>query len=99
LYREPGQEWAAYLHDDWLETRITFGWVGFGMILAIMAAILARWWVGAGIPVPWDFVSLIILAFSGALLHAKFDLPFQIHSIVLLFLFFCAILFSSCRRP
>src|SRR5439155_1974444 len=37
LYRAHAQaEWAAYAHNDWLETRITFGWVGFGMMLAAL---------------------------------------------------------------
>ena len=34
LYREDvTQTWQAFVHDDWLETRLTFGWVGFSLVL------------------------------------------------------------------
>lgn len=101
LYREDAtQVWQAYVHDDWLETRITFGWVGFGIILLMLGAVVARWsWGGGGIPVPWQFAAMIWVALGGCLLHGKFDFPFQIYSIVLLFLLLCAILFCVSNKP
>ena len=92
LFQEPKQEWAAYLHDDWLETRITFGWIGFG--LAILALVLAstRWFFSSGVYAPSELVAFLWLALGGALVLAKFDFPFQIHSIVFLFLILCAVL-------
>ena len=42
---------------------------------------------------------LIWLALAGCLVHARYDFPFQVHSIVFLFLVLCAILFVLTRRP
>jgi len=99
LYRNnPDQEWAGYVHDDWLETRIAFGWIGFALILLLLATVLTRWFVGPGIAAPWEFVAMMWVALSGCLLHGKFDFPFQIYSIVSLFLTLCAILFCVARR-
>jgi putative inorganic carbon (hco3(-)) transporter len=98
LYRSPEQLWHAYLHDDWLETRVTFGWVGFSLILLMLMITAVRWFVGPGIRTPWEFVVMIWTAMWGCLLHAKFDFPLQIHSILLLFLLLAAILFSLARR-
>ena len=36
---------------------------------------------------------------AGCLAHARYDFPFQIHSIVFLFLVVCAILINLTRRP
>ena len=91
--------WPVQLHNDWLETRITFGWVGLGMILAALVAVLLRWFARGGIHGGRRFVTLIWLALGGCLAHARFDFPFQIHSILFLFLICCAILSNLSRRP
>ena len=99
FYRDQSnQSWAAYAHDDWLETRITFGWVGFGLILSLLFLVFVRWFTGGGIPTSWPFVAMMWLALGGCLIHARFDFPFQIHSLVFLFLIECAILFSCSRK-
>ena len=93
LYKGPADEyWPGQLHNDWLETRITFGLAGFGLILCGLAMALARWRVGGGIPVSWRFVSFIWLAMAGCLVHARWDLPFQVYSITLLLLLYCSVL-------
>jgi len=97
LYKEPTQTWDAYAHDDWLELKITFGWIGFGAICLMLVIALARWFGSSGIPLRWDFVGLIWVAITGCLVHAKFDFPFQIYSLHLLFLLLCSILFCSSR--
>jgi hypothetical protein len=98
LYRAaPDQEWAAYVHDDWLETRITFGWIGFSMILLMLALVLARWFFGPGIGLGAEFIATLWVAIAGCLLHAKFDFPFQVYSILFLFLLLSAILFAVSR--
>ena len=98
LYRASAQsEWAAYAHNDWLETRITFGGIGFAMILAALASALLRWFGGGGIEAHWLFVSMIWLALAGCLLHARFDFPFQIYSTLALFLHLSAIVFCLSR--
>jgi hypothetical protein len=98
LYKEPTQEWAAYLHDDWLETRITFGGLGFAMILLMLLLAATRWIFSAGIPTRWEFVATVWLSITGCLVHAKFDFPFQIYSIQFLFLLLCAVLVSVSRK-
>lgn len=100
LYRtDVGQEWAAYVHDDWLETRITFGWVGFSALLAVLGLAVAKWFGGRGIPASWDFAAMIWVSVGGALLHAKFDFPFQVYSLLMTFILLLAILSTLARRP
>lgn len=98
LYKEPNQVWEAYLHDDWLETRITFGLLGLGLILLMLVIVLARWFVPGGIAVPWEFAACIWLAMAGCLIHAKFDFPLQVYSIHFLFLLLCSILLCLSRK-
>ena len=95
----PSTYWPEQLHNDWLETRITFGWAGTALLLAALACVALRWFVPGGIRGGRRFVVLIWLALAGCLLEARFDFPFQIHSILFLFLVFCAVLFSVSRRP
>ena len=91
--------WPVQLHNDWLETRITFGWVGTVMILLALVMVWLRWFAHGGIHGGRRFVILLWLALGGCLAHARFDFPFQIHSIVFLFLIFCAMLLNLSRRP
>ena len=94
LYRANARAtWAAYAHNDWLETRITFGWVGFSMIVAALGSVWLRWFGDGGIVTHRLFVFMIWLALAGCLVHARFDFPFQIYSTLALFLQLCAILF------
>ncbi len=98
LYRpNPGQEWAAFAHDDWLETRITFGRIGFGLVL-INLALLAFWTLSSRRQWISNFLSVsMILALLGCLLHAKRDLPFQTYGVFLNFVFVCSLLINSTR--
>ena len=99
LYLEnPGETWAAYVHDDYLETRINFGWFGLAVFLALGASIFLNWFAGSGIPVYWPFVASIWVASLTVLAHAKYDFPFQIHSITFAFVTLLAILSSVSRR-
>lgn len=91
--------WPAQLHNDWLETRITFGWIGFGMALAALACVGARWFAPGGIQGSRKFVVLGWLSLAGCLIQARFDFPFQIHSTLFLFLVLCAILFGLSGNP
>jgi O-antigen ligase len=87
-------DWAAMAHDDYLETRITFGWIGFALILALVPALAAHVWRGRGIPCDWQFIALLWISLAGCMAHAKFDFPFQIHSILGMFLTVCCL--QSC---
>jgi O-antigen ligase len=98
LYREETpQYWAGRVHDDYLETRINFGWVGLGLILVAFAVLflqaLAR---GPGVRLEFRLLSLAAMAMCMA--HAKLDFPFLIHSIVILFLVHGALLGTLGRR-
>lgn len=99
-YREdPSKVWEAMAHNDYLETRITFGWVGFIMALSALALVAPHWWVGDGIPMDWVLPSLIGVALAGCLIHARFDFPLQIYSVLGLFLLHCCLLCSLARQP
>jgi O-antigen ligase len=99
LYRADEQQvLEAYAHDDWLETRVTFGWIGFLVILAMLFSLFARWWIGRGIVAPWLFVSMLWLSLAGCLVHAKFDFPFQVYSTLALFLHLGVVLFCLSRK-
>lgn len=98
LYREDSsQYWHAYAHDDWLEARATLGWVGFAAILLLLTFAGSHWFIGSGVPLPSDLAIFIGLGCLGVLLTALGDLPFQIYSLLLVFLAFLAVLSSGVR--
>lgn len=92
MYMQPGQTWAAYLHNDWLETRITFGAVGLGIVVAALATLFLRSCRGSGLPVMRVILALWWAALGGCLVHARFDFPFQIYSVAFLFVLLAAAL-------
>jgi O-antigen ligase len=99
MYRiSPEEYWPVQLHNDWLETRVTFGWLGSGLIAAAFLIAVGRWFLPGGIHGGRRFTMLLWLALLGCMVHARFDFPFQIYSIVFLFVMLCAILFSVSRR-
>jgi O-antigen ligase len=98
LYRtDPDTEWCAYLHNDWLEWRITLGWIGFAPLLALLAGTFAHWFLGPGVPLPGLLAALVWLALAGSLVHARFDFPFRVHSVVTVFLLYCSVLACATR--
>jgi len=99
LYRSGYDEyWPGQLHNDWLETRITFGWVGFLLILSALGVCLARWFAPGGIKGDRYFVMLLWCSLAGCLMHARYDFPLQIHSILFVFLLLCSILSALTRH-
>ena len=99
LYRPSTEEfWPAQVHNDWLETRVTFGWLGSLLVYGALGTVWLRWFARGGIHGGRRFVMLVWLALAGCLIHARFDFPFQIHSILFLFLLLCAVLASLSRR-
>jgi hypothetical protein len=60
--------------------------------------VLAHWFVPGGLQGGRFFGLLTWVAISGCLAHARFDLPFQVHSILVLFLALCAILSVVSRK-
>lgn len=95
LYRYSNEVyWPEQLHNDWLETRITFGWLGLGLLLAALAVVGLRWFAPGGMRGGRRLAALGWLALGGCLAQARVDFPFQIHSTLFLFLVICAILFN-----
>lgn len=92
MYMQPGQTWAAYLHNDWLETRITFGAVGLGILLLALGVLFVRSWFGRGLSAMRVIVALWWTSLAGCLIHARFDFPFQIYSVIFLFVLLAAAL-------
>jgi hypothetical protein len=99
LYRHSEtDDWLAQMHNDWLETLITFGWLGATPVFLTLLLVLAHWFGGGGIYGNKYFVMLLWVALGGCLVHACFDFPFQIHSVLTLFLVLCAVLSCLSRR-
>ena len=84
-----------WLPDDLYETRTG---LGSALIAAAFLVVATRRLLPGGIQCGWRFTALLWLALLGCLAHARFDFPFQIYSIVFLFLVLCAIL-SNLSRP
>ena len=90
--------WAAYAHNDWLETLITFGWVGGSIIYALLLLLPIANQFGSGVPANREFRALLFLSLAGLLAHAAFDFPFQIYGIVYSFTFLAAVATLATRR-
>ena len=99
LYRPDTEEyWPAQLHNDWLETLITFGVLGSALIGLAFFIVLSHWFVARGIHGSWYLMLLFWDALAGCLLYARYDFPFQIYSIVFLFIVLCAALFTLSHK-
>ena len=74
--------WPAQAHNDWLETRITFGWVGSALISLALATVLLRWFLPGGFHGGRRFVVLTWLALAGCGSRAlRFSLPDLLHPV------------------
>lgn len=81
LYRETPDDTdpsEGYLHNDWLETWVTFGWLGGSLVFLGLAAILVIPGFGDGAPAPGIFGVQLLAGLVGMLVHATFDFPFQV---------------------
>ena len=96
--RSEADVWHAYMHNDWLETLITFGRVGAIPVLFTLLLVFSRWFWGGGIQADKSFVMLLWVSVVGCMIHSCFDFPFQIHSVLALFLVLCAVLSCLGRR-
>ena len=91
-FSSPDQYWVAQVHNDWLETWITFGALGMAFILFALSLVFWRSvFARDGFETRWSFVALIWTGLLGCLIHAMFDFPLQVPSILFLFLLLCAI--------
>ncbi len=96
LYREDLEEkWQGYVHDDWLETRVTLGTVGLGLAVLLAGLLAAHWFTSTGPLPPAVFPLFTAAALLGMMVHAKFDFPFQIQSLRFMFLVIAAVLLTA----
>ncbi len=86
VYRRTRLTRPWYVHNDWLETRITFGRIGALLVFCALALAGLRPLLHGGPRVSAVFLGLIWAALGGCLVHARFDYPFQVHSILFTFL-------------
>jgi membrane protein implicated in regulation of membrane protease activity len=61
-------------------------------VFALLAGLALRPLAGGGLPVRREVVWLLWLGLGGAAIHACFDYPFQVHSVVFLALLVCLVL-------
>jgi O-antigen ligase len=100
LYRDtPDEFWPAQLHNDWLETRLTFGYLGGSLIALAALALLLLCFAPGGVPADGRFTFLVGAALIGCLVEARWDFPLQVYSILFLFLLWCALLSVLGSRP
>lgn len=92
--KDHSQFWQAFAHNDWLETRMTFGWFGFCVLFAMLVIPWVHWYARRGMPCPDELTVMILFALGGCLAHARFDMPLQIYSILMLVLTLSGILFA-----
>jgi hypothetical protein len=90
--------WFAQVHNDYLETLATFGWVGSGIIIFAFVLVLARPFIAHGIRLGLGLNTFILIATAGLLAQARFDFPFQIYSILFLFVLLSSISTCVVRR-
>lgn len=99
IYRNSLEDyWPAQLHNDWLETRVTWGLLGTALVLMSLFVVLLRWFIAAGISNDPALFLLIWLSLLGCLVQARWDFPLQVYSILLLFVVWCAVLFALPRQ-
>jgi len=86
VYRQTRLTRPWYVHNDWLETRITFGRIGALLVFCALALAVLRPLLRGGHRVSAVFLGLVWAGLGGCLVHARFDYPFQVHSILFAFL-------------
>lgn len=82
LYRSDANEmWHAHAHDDWLELKICFGFIGFSLILASVVILMVGNYFGPDPDLFGGKRLLLLVPLLGLCLHAKFDFPLKVYSI------------------
>jgi hypothetical protein len=97
-YMQGSDDWVAQVHNDYVETVVTFGWVGVFLLLALLVSLPIRWLIPGGISMGRRFPLLLYMGLGSCLFQARWDFPFQIYSILFLFLVVGAIASTLTRR-
>lgn len=99
LYRQDLKDrWEGYVHDDYLETRLSLGWVGFVLVMSLLGAALLSGLFQSGIPAPWSFCAFLWISIGGLLVHARFDFPMQVVGILFTFMVLVILLGTASPR-
>ena len=92
LYSDPTQtHWESMVHNDWMEARLSYGWVGYSLILGLMGTWITGWWTMRTQLIPNGFGQFLGVSLGGFLLDARFDIPFRTHSLHSIFAILCVI--------
>lgn len=94
----PTDIWFAQIHNDFLETLVTFGKVGSGIFIVAFLLVLVRGWWGRGIRLGLGFHWFFWIAFAGLGVEARYDFPLQVYSVLSLFVMLSAVLTCITRR-
>ncbi|HZR15883.1 MAG TPA: O-antigen ligase family protein [Verrucomicrobiae bacterium] len=96
LYRKsPDDYWPAQLHNDWLETRLTFGWTGTALIGSWLLVLVLGELSRGSARAHWPLNFCLWLALAGCLVQARWDFPLQVYSILFLFMIWCSMLLAD----
>ena len=99
LYKPSQRQWDAFAHDDWLETRVTLGRLGFLLCAVGLTLVALKGISPPEIGQPWELWLANALALCGLFIHSFQDFPLQVHSILHLALI-CLVLCSlGFKRP
>lgn len=89
---------AWYAHNDFLETRFTYGRLGAALVYLLLAAAVLPVFLPGGLRPPRYFTFCLLVGLAGALLHARFDFVFQTHALLFLAVLLCSVLSVSTLR-
>ena len=77
--------WESFVHDEWLEARLSYGWVGYSLIWAMILVWVAAFRSRPLKTIPSSFTPFLGVSIAGFLLDARFDIPLQTVSLHLIF--------------
>lgn len=75
-----------HVHNDWLETRLTFGWIGYGLVLLALATGIGAVAIKGGVTLAASLRLFLLVPLAGCLVHAREDFPLQNYAILFAFL-------------
>ncbi len=75
-----------HVHNDWLETRLTFGWIGYGLVLLALASGIGAVAMRGGVSSAASLRLFLLVPLAGCLVHAREDFPLQNYAILFVFL-------------
>jgi hypothetical protein len=80
-----------HVHNDYLETRLEFGWVGSSLIYAALGLALWPLCFGGGGRLPSYLLAVLAIALAGCLVQARFDWILQAHPLLFLTVLLCGV--------